>query len=76
MGYYILMLENGQFVSYEQISDKELEVVTVSYPYADKFPTLKEAQDEAKAINKGESECFKVNSILNVEAIMEVHDVE
>ena len=29
-----------------------------------------------KAINKGESECFKVNSIMNVEAIMKVYDVE
>lgn len=76
MEYYVLMLEDGQFVSYEKISDKEVEVVPTIYRYANDFPTLEEACEEAKAIKRGVSNGLKIHSTMEVEVIMKVYSIE
>ena len=76
MEHYILLLENGQFATFEQVSNDEVEVIPVPHKYAHPFPTLEEAREDAKGINKGKVRGFTFYTESKVVSIMKVYGIE
>lgn len=76
MGDYILLLTNGKFVSYDQISGNEVNVVPTTYNDANTFPTLDEARQAAKGIKDGKDGKFNVYGDYKVQAILKNYSLE
>lgn len=76
MGDYVLMLESGLFVIYEQISSNEVEVYPVSYSTAHRFISLDEARQAAKGVNENYDNGFKVYSVEKVISILKDYSIE
>lgn len=68
-----LLLENNLYVTYEQISDNEVEVIGAGINYAHSFHSLEEARKAAKSINERVDGDFALYSVddVNVVAIMQ-----
>lgn len=76
MEYYILLLSNGDFVSYEQTGDYEIDVISATYYDAHMFPTLDEAKVAAKRINERIDGEFSIFSAFDVVRILKNYSVE
>lgn len=73
---YILLLNNGDFVSFEQTSETEVEVIPTTYYDATTLPTLDEARALAKGINERKDGKFSIYSDYNVVRILKNYSVE
>lgn len=76
MGDYILLLSNGDFVSIEQTTECEVEIIPTTYYDAMSLPTLDEAMALAKGINERKDGKFTVYSDYNVVRILKNYSIE
>lgn len=68
---YHLLLESGDFVTYDQISHDEVEVIGANITEAHSFLTLEEARSAAKAVNNRQDGKFTLYSSEDVVAVMQ-----
>lgn len=76
MEYYVLLLTNGDFVSYDQVGNDEVDVIPCIFKDTVTFPTLDEARLASKGINTGIDGEFKIYSKYKVESILKAYSLE
>lgn len=76
MGEYVLLLTNGEFASFNQTGDRDVDVVPVSIHSAEVFQSLDEARSSAKEIQDGAEGEFKIDSDYKVQSILKVYSAE
>lgn len=52
---YLLLLENGNFAAYEQVSENDVNIYSTSIEDASDFFNLENSRKRAKEINEGKS---------------------
>lgn len=76
MNNYILLLTNGEFASFNQTMERDVDVIPAPAHLADGFLTLEEARKHTRGINTGVDGVFTIHSEYKVELILKVYSLE